>query len=118
MIDVTTGNILVESINFLVGPSLTREEFLTSPLAIASRASAKNEPRCSFIAKAQRIAGHPFIIAFYFNGSVLTDLELSSDDNKFGTSWEDWSEERELERKKFHDTWLNNVLGDAPYRYN
>lgn len=118
MIDIKTGNVFLETVNFIIRSSLTREEFLSSTLAIASRISVKNEPHCSFTTKAQKIAGHPFIITLYFNGSILTNVELYSDDNKFGTSWDDWSEEKELERKKFHETWLKNVLADAPYKYN
>ena len=118
MIDIKTGNVFLEKIDFVIGPTLTRENFLISPLASLSRVAVKNEPHCSFNAKAQKIAGHPFIITLYFKRSTLTNLELFADDDQFGTSWDDWSEEKELERKKFHETWLKSVLGDPPYHYD
>jgi hypothetical protein len=50
-------------------------------------------------------------------GRVMT-VDLVATDDRFGTSWDEWSEEKELQRKRFHDSWLNEVLGNERYPYD
>lgn len=116
MIDTKTGAISLEAENFVIQPSLTREEYLSSPLAGAPVGGGV-EPYSSFTAGAVEIAEHSFNLTLNFHGSVLTSLDLTANDERFGTSWADWSKEKELERKRFHDSWLARVLGNDRYPY-
>ncbi len=39
-------------------------------------------------------------------------------DRRFGASWDDWSEEKELARKAWHDDWLKRTSTiTAPRKY-
>lgn len=116
MIDTKTGAISLEAENFVIEPSLTREEYLSSPLAGAPVGSGV-EPYGSFTSGTVEIAGHDFNLTLNFHGSDLTGLDLIANDERFGTSWADWSKEKELERKRFHDSWLAKVLGNDRYPY-
>ncbi len=111
MIERTTGQIQLPSDGIHVGPSLTREQFLASPLASQSRELVRNEPYCSFAMPTVEFGGHSFICSLWFRGSVLQRVGIGCADPEFGTSWSDWSEERELARKRFHDSLLQSVLG-------
>lgn len=111
MIERTTGQIQLPSDGIHVGPSLTREQFLASPLASQCRELVRNEPYCSFALPTIDFGGHPLICSLWFRGSVLQRVEICCAAPEFGTSWSDWSEEREMARKRFHDSLLVSVLG-------
>lgn len=115
MIDIKTGAIFVEVLDFVVAPSLTREEYLSSPLAGAWLNGV--EPYASFTSGTLEIIGQPFNLTLDFHGSDLTSVNLFAIDERFGTSWADWSKEKELQRKRFHESWLNKVLGNDRYPY-
>jgi hypothetical protein len=116
MIDTKTGAISVDKIDFVIHPALTREEYLQSPLA-GARVSG-NEPYASFTPEALKIMGHSFLLTLNFYGSDLTSVDLYATDESFGTSWADWSKEKELQRKRFHESWLGKVLGNDRYPYD
>jgi hypothetical protein len=111
MIERTTGQIRLPSEGILVGPSLTREQFLASPLASQSREIVRNEPHCSFALPTVQFDGHSYAWSLWFQGSVLRRVSIQCADAEFGSSWSDWTEERELARKRFHDSLLQSVLG-------
>jgi hypothetical protein len=111
MIEHTTGKIQLPSDGITVGPSLTREQFLRSALASQSSELVRNEPHCSFALPTVRFADHSFDWSLYFQGSVLRRVSIQCVHAEFGSSWSDWSEERELARKRFHDSLLQSVLG-------
>ena len=111
MIDRTTGQIQLPSDGIHVGPLLVREHFLASPLAKQRRELVRNEPHCSFVLPTVRFHDHSFAWSFWFHGSVLQRVTIQFVDAEFGSSWSDWSEERELARKRFHDSFLQSELG-------
>lgn len=111
MIEPTTGQIRLPSDGIRVGPLLTREQFLASSLARQSRELVRNEPHCSFGLPTVQFDGHSFAWSLWFHGSVLRRVSIECADAEFGSSWADWSEERELARKRFHDSLLQSVLG-------
>ena len=55
------------------------------------------------------------MVALEFCGEALMRVELCNADDQYGKSWNDWSEEKELLRKRSHDEWLKRVLGDGDY---
>lgn len=59
-------------------------------------------------------SGSSFHAMLCFHKSVLTALHLSVDGPEFPTSWEDWSEQAELTRKKRHDALLLEHFGKKP----
>ncbi|HWH67939.1 MAG TPA: hypothetical protein VNT26_01030 [Candidatus Sulfotelmatobacter sp.] len=111
MIEPITGEIQLPSDGIRVGPALSREHFLASPLANQSRELVRNEPYISFTLSAVAFAGHSFAWSLYFRGSVLHRVSIECADAEFGASWSDWSEEREMARKRFHDSLLESALG-------
>ncbi|HEY6802426.1 MAG TPA: hypothetical protein VI306_02500 [Pyrinomonadaceae bacterium] len=117
MIDIKTGAISVDGVDFVIHPALTREEYLSSPLA-GARVNGGNEPYGSFTTGVLEIMGDSFLLTLNFYGSDLTSVDLFADDERFGTSWADWSKEKELERKRFHESWLGKVLGNDHYPYD
>jgi len=112
MIERTTGQIQFPSGGICVCRSLTREQFLASPLASQSRELVRNEPHCSFALPTVQFDGHSFAWSLWFHGSALRRVSIQCADAEFGSSWSDWSEERELARKRFHDSLLPSVLGE------
>lgn len=116
MIDANTGAISFDAVSFVIHPALTREEYLSTPLAGAC--VMRNEPFASFTPGVLELSGHPFNFTLYFHCSDLTSIDLMTTDESFGTSWADWSEDKELQRKRFHDSWLSKVLGNDRYPYD
>jgi hypothetical protein len=111
MIDSTTGQVQLPSDGIRIGPLLTREQFLVSPLANQCGELVRNEPHCSFALPRVRFAGHSFAWSLWFRGSVLQRVSIQCADAEFGSSWSDWSEDRELARKRSHDALLSANLG-------
>lgn len=111
MIEHATGEIQFPSDGLRVGPSLTREQFLASPLARDSRELVRNEPYCTFGLPPVQFDAHRFAWSLSFRGSVLQSVSIECADPEFGSSWSDWSEEREMARKRFHDSLLASILG-------
>ena len=58
-----------------------------------------------------QFGGHSFAWSLWFHGSFLRRVSIQCADAEFGSSWSDWSKERELARKRFHDSLLQSVLG-------
>ncbi len=111
MIEQATGKIQMSLGDIYVSPLFTREQFLASPIAGQCRELVRNEPFCSFALPAIQFDGHSFAWSLWFRGSVLQRVSIECADAKFGSSWSDWSEEREMARKRFHDSFLQTVLG-------
>ncbi len=111
MIERTTGEIRLPLGGTCISPALTREQFLASSLASQSREVVRKEPHCSFGLPTLQLSGHAFVVSLWFRGSRLHRVSIQCTDAEFGTSWSDWSEERELARKRFHDSLLQSALG-------
>lgn len=111
MIESATGQIRLPFDSINVGPSLTCEQFLALPLASQSREIVRNEPHCSFALPTVQFDGHSFAWSLWFDGSFLRRVSIQCTDVEFGSVWSDWSEEREMARKHFHDSLLHSALG-------
>lgn len=97
-----TGELTLAS-GTILSSHLTRSMFRLSPEALQAKINVQNEPWCSF-----RFEDHEdsLSITVFFHGERLESVSLYINDPRFGTSWEDWSEQKELERKQAGDEWL------------
>jgi hypothetical protein len=96
-----------------IGPALTREEFLASPLAVQSRELIRNEPHRSFALPVVPYGGHSLVLSLWFQGPVLRRVSIRCADVEMpaGSSPLEWSEAHEQTRKSFHDSLLQASLG-------
>jgi len=111
MIERTTGQIQFPSDGIRIAPSLSREHFLASPLAAQCRELVRNELYCSFALPTVQFDGRSFAWSLWFRGSVLQSVSIACSAPEFGSSWSDWSEERELALKRLHDSLLESAFG-------
>lgn len=115
MLDKNTGELYIESIPVKLGLSFTRDAFSSTPGVAQSQ--DVNGSYHSYSLGEQRVAGQPFFVALYFYGQQLESVDLAHSTEEFGASWDDWSEEREVRRKRLHDDWLRGQTGHASQVY-
>ena len=114
MIDRTTGDITFDS-GDRIGPSTDLTTFRASPLGRAQPAG--HEDYTNFSLGTCAIAGLAFAVTSYFHQTQLTMVLLTLVEPDDGRSWDDWSESKELVRKKKHDAFLAAQLGPPPWAY-
>lgn len=104
-IDDKTGEIILTG-GVKIGPSLSKDELLASSLKDKAEPWGVHEPfyHCRIIAAT--CDGTPFVFILSFGEGNLYEVSLTYDSAEFGSSWEDWSEERERNRKRKHDEFL------------
>lgn len=117
MIDTATGEIAIESVPIRIGARFSRREFLASRLAEDSSVVVRNEPYCSFRAGSYEISGLRLALDLRFRGERLEAVSLVYPAEEFGSSWSDWSEDKELKRKQIHDAWLVSATGSTARSY-
>jgi len=91
--------------------SIGMAQFLESPIGRSAEESLVNENwRHYGIEPEAGVAG-----TVLFNGNeidrIFLAMRMDTDDS------DEWTVERELERKAKHEQWLRKELGQAPYRY-
>lgn len=59
----------------------------------------------------QPVDGLLFRVELHFQGEQLGGYSLWLDDPRYGTSWDDCSEEKQLAQRDAHDAWLLSTLG-------
>ncbi|GGI12921.1 hypothetical protein [Gottfriedia solisilvae] len=74
----------------------------------------------NYTIKNVKIDKHSFIIKLYFLNDrlKLTSLVYVSEKNNEELSWSDWSLEKELKRKEFHDNLITKWLGRRNLKSN
>jgi hypothetical protein len=111
MFDASTGILSFERPAVVISPAMTRAAFLASPLAEGATSHIKNEPFHSWKLKGSyRSAQLDLLVVVWFRDEKLTMISLMDPDSRYGTSWEDYSLEKEMKRKASHDAWLSRVL--------
>src|SRR5258708_34639045 len=103
-----TGVITLPEIGASIASGLSRSQFLEAPEFSGASVFVENEPWCSFRLPAIRQTYTDLTLIVQFHAEELVSLELCHGAACFGTSWENWSEERELARKAFHARWLTS----------
>jgi hypothetical protein len=111
MIDPAGGRIEFQEPPWSASPALTRDEFLASPVGRAAEVFVVGAMEYISYKVPRAVAGGvPFIVVLWFDGQRLYRVSLSAHEPEFGTSWSDWSEAAERERKEIHDRWLDRAL--------
>jgi hypothetical protein len=113
MIDTKNGDIYINNSQIKLTLNLSVEQFKKTPLY-----SGENIKPFYSVKHSVHIANKNFKIALYFLNNKLKEIRLYSEEIALGTSWLDFSEQKELERKKEHDKWLENLIGKGPYLYS
>ena len=118
MIDINVGGIIVNNDNSILSRGLTKKEFEESNLY-------KEVIRCDeygytrYILNPQLIDNDYFAIGLIFNpDNMIEFISINIVYNDNSSRRANWSEERELRRKKEHDKWLLKNIGDPPYEYS
>ena len=120
MIAPATGELRLPSADVVLGPRLTREVFLASRLAEHASPLVVNEPYCSYVVSVPpgELGELAFSVSLQFHGPTLMSLDLMVVDARFGTSWSDWTEAKEQDRRRYHDQWLEATCGLKPGQYS
>jgi hypothetical protein len=109
VIDRLTGALRLASGS--IEPDLTRSTFLSSPLGVRARCDDKEPLGMSAYFGPHRVGGLMFRIELHFVGGQLHGYSLWLDDPRYGTSWDDCTEEKQLAQRDAHDAWLMSTLG-------
>jgi hypothetical protein len=107
--DPETGTLLLPSCR--VGPDLTRSAFLSSPMGAKARCDDKGTLGMSAYLGSQPVDGLVFRVELHFEAERLRGYSLWLDDPRFGTSWDDYTEDKQLAQRDAHDAWLLTTLG-------
>jgi hypothetical protein len=109
VIDRFTGALVLPS--GTIGRDLTRSAFLASPLGAKAVCDDMHTGWMHIYPGAQTLDGLVFGVDLVFDGERLDCYSLWLDDARYGTSWDDWSEEKQLAQRDAHDAWLVSNLG-------
>ena len=118
MIDKKDGSVIPPGTKWCISPSLSRSDFLASPMAEGASICIKNEPWCSWDLCQAVVPDGRWYLRLFFYGEKLTTVELSFADANEERSWSDWSKEKELARKRRHDQVLSQTLETQPYLFS
>lgn len=120
MINPQNGYLILNNIDLIIRPGITKHEILNSDLAQCIRTQDEYENGYSnYLLEPQPIGAFLFPIRLYFNPQGILDLImlfLRIDDEI--PSWENWLEQKEMDRKAKHDMRLEECLGKPPYKYS
>ena len=109
-INEDTGCITLPEIGAVISSSLSRSQFLQTAAFAAASVSVRNEPCCSYRLPSIPQPDTELFIVLQFRGEQLLSLNLCHGAARFGTSWAEWSKERELALKAFHERWVVREL--------
>ncbi len=107
--DPKTGTLLLPGGS--IGPDLTRSAFLSSPMGAKARCDDKGTLGMSAYLGSQPVDGLVFRVELHFEAEQLRGYSLWLDDPRFGTSWDDYTEDKQLAQRDAHDAWLLSTLG-------
>ncbi|NPC91997.1 hypothetical protein HOO54_07160 [Bacillus sp. WMMC1349] len=111
MIDKITGSVILENGSIVLNSKMSLEIFMTTSLYKGGTIDNNY-----LLKDTQEINGKSFSLTVFFNNGKLKEVHLSEIMN--GLSWDNWTENIEMEKKKSHDQWLLSVLGKEPYHYS
>lgn len=115
VLDPSTGDLRLPEGR--LGRDLTRGAFLSSPLKQTVKHASDADPwTASYALGVRSLAGVSFAVQVGFAGERLAGYSLVDVDPRFGTSWDDWTEEKQLALRDHHDGWLVSQLGSPSSR--
>ena len=104
--------------NIIIKDGLTQDDFVKSDI-FKDVINYKNHEYTQYYVNPQIIYGKRFTILLIFNPKGLIEfVKLALLTKNELPDWNNWSESKELERKKLHDEWLKLMIGIPPYEYN
>jgi hypothetical protein len=109
-IDPSSGTITLDDSPIRLGRWMTLTKFGASPLFEGARKLGFDG---TLVLPDHTVGGTVFRITLHFDDTVLIGVDLMISDKRFGTSWEEFSWEKEMARKAAHEEWLAQVLGVA-----
>ncbi|GAC1372184.1 MAG: hypothetical protein NVSMB47_20280 [Polyangiales bacterium] len=109
MIDRDTGALVLSTGRIERG--LEREAWLASPIGADRHGDDLHNGWMWFTLAPITEAGLRFSASLAFEGEALDGYRLSLSDARYGTSWDDWSEQGERARRDAHDSLLIAWLG-------
>lgn len=114
MIDAENGTIAFD--RGAVTQRLLRSAFVDSPLARGATLTIENRGYRTYeLAQPLLLDGKKVAAEIHFAAQSLSSVSVALIDKRFGTSWESWSEAKELARRDAHTRWLRAVLdGEGP----
>lgn len=113
MINPADGVLTFQEPSVRIGPGLKLREFLDADWA-QGRDLVVNGPWHSRKLDGEYRSGSlTFFVVLYFQSERLARIDFCASDPKFGTSWADYTEEKERQRQRSHDAWLSECLGDG-----
>jgi hypothetical protein len=105
-ISADTGTIELENETFVLGPDLTHEIFRDSATGRESKLVGYTDVHRSYHLPAVEAHGTTFLLSVSFEGERLTRITWMDGDPSFGSTYAEWSEEKEQRRNDRHHEWL------------
>jgi hypothetical protein len=109
MIDRRTGALILS--NARISRDLTRSSFLSTPMGERAHCADMNNEWMHVHLQPQGLGKLTLGIDLVFEGERMDGYSLALVDAKYGTSWDDWSEEKQRAQRGAHDAWLVGSLG-------
>jgi len=109
VIDRLTGALVLPGGS--IRSDLSRSSLLASPMAAQAKREDMPAGGMHVYLGLQELDGTRFGVALHFEGERLFGYSLSLVDARYGTSWDDYSEEKQLAQRDAHDAWLVASLG-------
>ena len=118
MLDPATGEVVLATTSLRLGPRLTRAAFLASATGSQATPGTSNPPWRQYgtVFASGEVGPFPADVTLQFQDDVLEWVTIMNLGAAFGTSWDDWSREREDLRRRAHDDWLRDS-GLPPGKY-
>jgi hypothetical protein len=114
MIDALNGTVSFGS--WSLGPGGDEADFASATADHAKRKQRSVGVYVHHTLPAVTLANTVFTAKFTFKAGRIESISFSIP--SAGTSWDDWSEAGEQQRKRDHDDWLTTQLGTGPYEYS
>jgi hypothetical protein len=109
-IETATGALITPDLT--ITPSLSKSVLLASPLVDRGDWTNERGGWYAAILKPMTIAGESIGVSLMFEAEELDSINLWVNDPKYGTSWDDFTEEKELARDQKHRAWLAATVGE------
>ena len=116
MINHENGMMMFDSI--IISPHMQLETFLDS-IKQDDIISQHNSNYIDLFIKPQKGGEHFFLLRLFFErkSEKLEYVQLVIQNDDSIPSWTDWSEKKQLKKKKYNDLWLMKNMGHPPYNY-
>src|SRR5262249_2532980 len=101
---------------FKISPGFKIRDLENVPVTLQPLIS--NQGHQSFALGKLPIGDKSFFVALYFYQGTVESIDLAIDSEEFGSSWDDWTEEKEMKRKETQDAWLVANTGSTSHVYD